>query len=133
MCDMHVTCTTFPVGYAPESTSQDYDNVRAAKNHTICQLFNRAVGNKCYFNPCKFAHMCIICRGNACTGSYPYKKTRRSIACCRPAFYTIFYLVTCLYFNLQTCENPVAVLSYRIVAGWFFVCGTVYIFFCLVI
>ena len=24
-----------------------------------------------------------------------------------------------LYFNLQTRENPVAVLSYRIVAGWF--------------
>ena len=38
----------------------------------------------------------------------------------------IFYPVTCLYFNLQTCENPVAVLPHRIVAGYFFACGTVY-------
>ena len=29
----------------------------------ICQLFNRAAWNKCPFNPFKFGHICIPCRG----------------------------------------------------------------------
>ena len=56
----------------------------------------------------------------------PYKKTRCSIPCCRPAFFIIFYPATCLYFNVQACENPMALLPYRIVAGYF-ACAIVYL------
>ena len=62
--------------------------------------------------------------------SCPYKKTGCSIACCRPVFLLIFYPATCLYFNLQACENPVAVLPHRIVTGCKLSCGTVYLQYC---
>lgn len=29
----------------------------------VCQLFNGRMGNRCTFNPCKFAHACSDCRG----------------------------------------------------------------------
>ena len=42
-------------------------------------------------------------------------------------FLVSLYPATCLYLNLQTCENPVTDLSYRIVAGRIFACSTVYL------
>ena len=65
------------------------------------------------------------CNWDICT--LPYKNTRCSIACYRCVFLMIFHPITCLYFSLQTCENPVAGLSYRIVAGHLFACGIVYL------
>ena len=41
-------------------------------------------------------------------------------------FLVSLYPATCLYLNLQTCENAVTDLLYRIVAGRIFACGTVY-------
>ena len=29
----------------------------------ICRLFNKQEGPRCTFSPCKFAHVCSICRG----------------------------------------------------------------------
>ena len=29
----------------------------------VCRLFNKPEGPRCTFSPCKFAHVCIICKG----------------------------------------------------------------------
>ena len=29
----------------------------------ICQLYNRKLGNKCRFTPCKYSHICLECKG----------------------------------------------------------------------
>ena len=34
---------------------------RAAK---ICYLFNKRAGNKCIFNPCRYLHVCLACKGS---------------------------------------------------------------------
>lgn len=51
--------------YAPDVNS-DTDrsttkNPRPASR--ICQLFNSRMGNRCRYNPCKYAHSCSECKG----------------------------------------------------------------------
>ena len=39
----------------------------------ICQLYNARAGNHCRFAPCKYAHLCLECRG-----SHPRSSCRRN-------------------------------------------------------
>ena len=48
----------------------------------ICHLFNNRAGNICRFNPCRFGHICNICRGShpasQCGSRPPPSKWQRS-------------------------------------------------------
>ncbi len=56
----------------PEATSSRLPlDIRGVKKHTkqpasshLCQLFNAKYGNKCHFNPFRFGHRCMECRGS---------------------------------------------------------------------
>ncbi len=56
----------------PEATSSRLPlDICGVKQHTkqpasshLCQLFNAKYGNKCHFNPCRFGHRCMECRGS---------------------------------------------------------------------
>ena len=37
----------------------------------ICYLFNKKEGSGCAFSPCKFAHVCLGCRGDHPQSAYP--------------------------------------------------------------
>ena len=59
-------------GYAPEVPSHKPESVTSVRLHydsgkphtPICHLFNNKAGNICRFNPCRFGHVCIVCRGS---------------------------------------------------------------------
>lgn len=47
-------------GPAPAGNQQRGRNTQKP----ICFLFNKKGGNECSYNPCKFAHLCLSCKGN---------------------------------------------------------------------
>ena len=60
--------------YEPRGFASSRTPVPRARNPTpICHLFNARDGPWCKFNPCKFAHICIACKGahpkSACRAS----------------------------------------------------------------
>ena len=62
--------------YAPTTPSlnQDLAQPRSSSNQfQVCQLFNGRKSNRCYFNPCKYAHVCSDCQGR-----YPVSASHRS-------------------------------------------------------
>ena len=81
---------TSECAYAPEVPSHKPDSVTSVRLHydsgkphtQICHLFNNKAGNICRFNPCRFGHVCIVCRGShpasQCRSRPPPPKFRRS-------------------------------------------------------
>lgn len=61
--------------YAPESQNVAAVVTRPStkSQNQLCQVFNTRGGNRCYFNPCKFSHLCSECRGN-----HPLSNCRRA-------------------------------------------------------
>ena len=76
--------------YAPQVTSHKPESVTSVRLHydsgkphtQICHLFNNKAGNICRFNPCRFGHVCIVCRGShpasQCRSRPPPPKFHRS-------------------------------------------------------
>ena len=54
----------------------------------VCHLFNARDGFRCAYNPCKFAHVCLSCRGNhpksACANASAGAKSKEGPSAKRP-------------------------------------------------
>lgn len=60
--------------YAPqESQNAGHPRHSTKGQNQLCQLFNTRGGNRCYFNPCRFQHLCSECQGN-----HPMSTCRRA-------------------------------------------------------
>ena len=63
----HHTEESCPRRPPPESRfykDGSYNRTPRQFSSALCQLYNTRAGNRCTFNPCKFNHKCMECRGN---------------------------------------------------------------------
>lgn len=70
----HHTSSSCPIAPEPSPICQPPTMKSTRAPTEICRLFNTKQGDKCRYNPCRFAHVCLDCQGRHPSALCPWEK-----------------------------------------------------------